>query len=519
MTEKKSRFHFWDRSKDKGKKQLDIDEESLREFEAVLHAELEAEDVEFEGDELVEDQPEESVTDPEIEEENLEELEMEVERVRELQPESVQKSMQASSEESLGESIVDVKEQKSQNESLPVRTPLEDSLQEQLEELKQIKSGLPVDRREWIHEQAVLGVKKNNSEIHYHRRRRQQPKQSIGKWILVLAIVLCGAGMWFFRGNISDILPKFDRTEAVDIQDPEALLRTRVELFFSTAKVIEAESMTSFFSMTTMDDPQNYEANRDAINALIDLKTSFELVQELQYVGILDLSIEEVDGQPIRALVKIQMNSVDPVLKKALAENLWRYQDGQWVFDTEDYLLKLSNAQIAEGQVPIQTVEDHSDLPAGEVIVEEPVVEEPELDLPESPQVEEETENGFIQSGGFTYETEDERSYSMLTLKFGIQREGFEKMVFTSMEAKADQGVDAPSFQLWLSEDNQKMTVKVDSELDQMEIADYTRFSAIIRNIEVDEESGTLVFTFDRPTQVRPYEWKGLLIIDYEERQ
>ena len=141
------------------------------------------------------------------------------------------------------------------------------------------------------------------------------------------------------------------------------------------------------------------------------------------------------------------------------------------------------------------------------------------MDLPESPQVEEETENGFIQSGGFTYEAEDERSYSMLTLKFGIQREGFEKMVFTSMEAKADQGVDAPSFQLWLSEDNQKMTVKVDSELDQMEIADYTRFSAIIRNIEVDEESGTLVFTFDRPTQVHPYEWKGLLIIDYEERQ
>jgi hypothetical protein len=519
VTEKKSRFHFWDRTKDKGEKQLDIDEEALREFEAVLHAELEAEDVELEGDELVEDQPEETRTDPEIEEENLEELEMEVERVRELQPESVQKSLQDSSMEPMREPIPNFKEQESQNESLPVRTPLEDSLQEQLEELKQIKSGLPEDRREWIHEQAVLGVKKNNGEVHYHRRRRQQPKRSIGKWIWILVIVLCGAGMWFFRGNIADILPKFDRPEAVDIQEPEVLLRNRIELFFSTAKVIEAESMTSFFSMTTMDDPQNYEVNRDAINALIDLKTSFELVQELQYIGISELSIEEVDGQPIRALVKIQMNSVDPVLKNALAETLWRYQDEQWVFDAEDYLLQLSNARIAEGQLPIQTVEDHSDLPVGEVIVEEPVVEEPEVDLSETPQVEKETENGFIQSGGFSYESEDGSSYSMLTLKFGIQREGFEKMVFTSEEAKVDQGVDAPSFQLWLSEDNRKMTVKVDSELDKMEIADYTRFSAMIKNIEVDEESGTLVFTFDSPTQVRPYEWKGLLIIDYEERQ
>ena len=107
----------------------------------------------------------------------------------------------------------------------------------------------------------------------------------------------------------------------------------------------------------------------------------------------------------------------------------------------------------------------------------------------------------------------------MLTLKFGIQREGFEKMVFTSAQAKSDQGVDAPSFQLWLSEDNRQMTVKVDSALDKLEIADYERFSARIKKIEVERETGTLLFTFDSPTQVRPYEWKGLLIIDYEKKQ
>ncbi len=503
MTEKKSRFHFWGRAKGKSEKQLGIDEDALREFEAVLHAELEAEDVQIEEDEPMEEDPEEVMPDPEEEEENLEELEKEVERVRELQPESMPNPL----------------EQEIQEDPLPVRTPLEDSLQEQLEELKQIKSGLPEGRREWIHEQAILGAKQNDSEVHYRRRRRQRPKGFAGKWIWILVILLCVAGIWFFRGKIAEILPSFERAETVDVQDPEAQLRTRIELFFSTAKVIEAESMTSFFSMTTMDDPQKYEANRDAINALIDLKTSFELVQELQYLGISNLSIEEVDGQAIRAIAKIEINSIDPVLKNALFETVWRVQNEEWVFDAEAYLTQLSNARIAEGQLPIQTIEDNSELPIGEVVIEEPVEEAPVVELTEAPQVIKETEDGFIQVGGFSYESEDEIAYSMLTLKFGIQREGFEKMVFTSAEAKEDQSVDAPSFRLWLSEDNRQLTVKVDSGLNELEIADYDRYSAIIDKIEVDQETGILVFTFDSPTQVRPYEWKGLLIIDYEEKQ
>ncbi len=504
MTEKKSRFHFWDHVKGKGgkEKQLNIDEEALREFEAVLHAELEAEDMELEKDEPVKEDPGEVLIDSEDEEENLEELEREVERVCELQP-----------------SVLQEAPQEMKKETLPVRTPLEDSLEEQLEELSQIKLGLPEERREWIHEQAVKSAGQKDGEVHYRRRRRQQPTRSTGKWIWIFVIILCGVAIWFFRGKIAGILPSFEREQTVEVQDSESLLRTRIELFFSTAKVIEAESMTSFFSMTTMGDPQNYDANRESINALIDLKTSFELVQELQYLGISKVSIEEADGQPIRAIAEVGINSVDPVLKGALSETTWQYQDGQWVFDAEAYVTQLSNARITEGQLPIQTIEDHSDLPVGEVVVEEPVEESPATELVEGPEVEKESPDGFIQAGGYSYESEDERTFSMLTLKFGIQREGFEKMVFTSTEAKSNQRVDAPSFQLWLSEDNRQMTVKVDARLNKLEIADYERFSAMIKRIEVEQETGILVFTFDSPTQVRPYEWKGLLIIDYEEKQ
>jgi hypothetical protein len=408
--------------------------------------------------------------------------------------------------------------------TLKVKSPLEESLKEQLDELKQIREGIPEERRVWIHEEAVRRANQGSGEVHYRRRRRQPPKSSPIKWLWIVILAFFTV-VWFLRGPIMEVMASFDRPAQVETVDPEQALRDRVDLFFSTAKVIEAESMTSFFSMTTMDDPQNYEANREAINALIDLKTSFELVQELQVKGISGLEMEKVDQVPARALVAVNINSVEPVLEAALAETTWIYEDGQWLFDADQYLADLKEARIALDQVPVMPPEDNSDLPEGQVIIEEPEAEpepdteETDLDLANRPQPSQETDDGFIQAGGFTYVSEETGEFSMLTLKFGIQREGFEKMVFTSAEAKEDQETDAPSFEIWLAEDNLQMTVKIDADLSSLEMADYKRYSALIRNIDLDSEKGTMVFTFKEAVQIRPYEWKGLLIMDYEEKE
>lgn len=530
MTEKKRRFHFWDqirRKRDK-EEQFDINEEALREFEAVLHAELEAEDAE--ASLVQETDPSERVesVDPAEEEENLDELEMEVERSVELHLEEeldsadegdLEAEKSVSEMEDEAESSKLEAENREWQESLPVRSPLEDSLNQQLAELKEIRSGLPEERRARIHEEAVRSVNRETGEVHYRRRRRQPPKSSVGKWIWVIVALLVLAALWFFRGEILAVLPSFERTETVEEMGPETRLRNRVELFFSTAKVIEAESMTSFFSMTTLSDPQNYEENREAINALIDLKTSFELVQELQVMGVSGVQIDKIDDVPDRAIVSMELNSVDPVLKDALAETTWLYREDDWLLDADQYLADLKEAQVAQDQVPVLPPEDHSDVPAGQVVTEEPTETQPEVPITEQPSPVQETEDGFIQEGGFTYQTEKEQTFTMKTLKFGIQREGFEKMVFTSAEAKADQSVDAPSFQMWLSGNNTEMTVKIEGDLANLEIADYRRFSALIQDIEVDAAEGTLVFTFKEAVQIRPYEWKGLLIMDYEEKE
>jgi|GEM_PF-3586953 len=537
MTEKKKRFHFWDQIRGKrDQEQLNIDEEALREFEAVLHADLEAEDAEEAVYEETLQPEEESVVDPVEEEENLDELEMEVERSVELHIETLtdSKDEEVQAEDDMTEEDIDSQadaleeetlepEVKAQDwqEPLPVRSPLEDSLNQQLEELKQIRSGLPEERRARIHEEAVRGATRDSGEVHYRRRRRQPPKASVGKWIWLIILLLALAAVWFFRGEILAALPSFERTESLEEVDPEKQLRDRVELFFSTAKVIEAESMTTFFSMTTMDDPQNYEENRESINALIDLKTSFELVQELQVLGISGVQIDKIDGEPNQAIVSMELNSVDPVLKDALSETTWLYREESWILDADQYLADLKEAQIAQDQVPVLPPEDNSDVPAGEVVTDDPAETaiEPETPMEERPSPSQESEDGFIQAGGFYYETEEDQAFTMNTLKFGIQREGFEKMVFTSAQAKADQSVDAPSFQMWLSGDNTRMTVQIEGDLTNLEIADYRRFSALIQDIEVEDAEGRLVFTFKKAVQVRPYEWKGLLIMDYEEKE
>ncbi len=521
MTEKKKRFHFWDQIRGKRDKeeQFNIDEEALREFEAVLHAELEAEDAEASLDEETGPTERVELVDPAEEEENLDELEMEVERSVELHLEEELDSADEGELEA-GRRLPEAEaENRAWQEPLPVRSPLEDSLNQQLEELKQIRSGLPEERRARIHEEAVRSVTEETGEVHYRRRRRQPPKSSVGKWIWVIVALLVLAALWFFRGQILAALPSFEKTETIEETDPEQGLRSRVELFFSTAKVIEAESMTSFFSMTTLSDPQNYEENREAINALIDLKTSFELVQELQVMGVSGVQIDKIDDVPDRAVVSMELNSVDPVLKDALAQTTWLYREGIWVLDADQYLADLKAAQVAQDQVPVLPPEDHSDVPAGQVVTEEPAETQPEAPMADEPSPTQETEDGFIQAGGFTYRTESDQAFAMKTLKFGIQREGFEKMVFTSAEAKADQSVDAPSFQMWLSGDNVKMTVKIQGDLANLEIADYRRFSALIQDIEVDAAEGSLIFTFKEAVQVRPYEWKGLLIMDYEEKE
>lgn len=531
MTERKKRFHIWDqiRGKRDNEEQLNIDEEALREFEAVLHAELEAQDEEDAAVEDLEEKPAAETTRSEDEEENLDELEMEVERSVELMPKEAEEQnllVEAELEPAVQEDDdqADVEEeplekQREWQETLPVHSPLEDSLKEQLEELKQIRSGIPEERRARIHEEAVRSVESEKGDVHYRRRRRQPPKSSTGKWIWILLIIIALAAIWYFRGTLLSLIPSFEQTETVEKVEPETKLRNRVDLFFSTAKVIEAESMTTFFSMTTMNDPQNYEANREAINALIDLKTSFELVQELQFLGISGIELEENDGEPERAMVALELKSGDSVLKDALSETTWLYREGDWIMDAEQYLADLKEAQIAQNQVPVLPPEDNSDLPAGQVVTEEPDAAEPVVLEVAQPIPTQTTDDGFIQAGGFHYETEEERDFSILTLKFGIQREGFEKMVFTSAEAKADQSVDAPSFQMWLSGDNSEMTLKIDGDLTVLEIADYRRYSALIQDIEIDEKSKIMVFTFKQAVQIRPYEWKGLLIMDYEEKE